>query len=301
MQQDSQAFGLVLILFGAVLIGLMPAAAKFAYIDGANPLMALLGRSVIGVAVLLIFIYATGRQPGITFQNMRLAIPAAIAHVCAAIGILTSIVYIDISLASIIIFLYPFPIAIIAHLRGETPLTPATIGLMVLATLGLALVLGLEWQNTDPIGVALAAMALIAFTVMILSMADLTEVVGAPNSNLLMTLWAAIFFAVVSVIGPAMGALDPLALPASLTGWISIAGVGITFSLGYLAFFISVRIIGAARASLLSTSEPVMIILVAVVLVGETLQPLQWLGVAIVIVSLTLTEVTRRPPGDAAS
>lgn len=295
MRQDSQTFGIVLILLGAVLIGLMPSAAKLAYIDGANPLLVLLGRSVIGVVVLLVFILATGLRPGITLGNMRLALTAGVAHVFASIGILTSILYIDISLASIIMFLFPFPIAIVAHFRGETPLMPLTIGLMVLATMGLALVLGLEWQDTDPRGIALAVMSMIGVTMMILSMADLTREVGALGSNLLMTLWAVIAFGVLSIAAPLTGLLDPIALPASLPGWIAVVGVGVTFSLGYLTFFVSARIIGTARASLLSTSEPVMIILVAVLLMGETLAPLQWVGITTVIACLTLTEVTRRP------
>lgn len=299
MRSDSQAFGLALILAGAVLIGLMPAAAKYAYLEGANPLLVLLGRSVVGLIVLLAFIYATGRRPGITVEHMRLALPAGAAHIVAAIGILTSIAYIDISLASIIVFLYPFPVAIAAHIRGETPLGPVMVFLMLIATVGLTLVLGVEWQRTDPVGVALAVMATLGFSIMILAMADLTKVVGAPNSNLLMTLWAVLIFGAITILAPSTGFIAPASLPASLPGWGAVAAVGVTFSLGYLAFFVSARIIGTARASLLSISEPVMIILFAVILFGERLEPLQWMGVVTVITSLTMTEFARRPEASA--
>ncbi len=293
MNRNSQSYGVILLLVAAALIGLMPTAAKFAYLDGANALFAMLGRSVTGVIVILLFIFITGRGTGLSLRNMRISFLSGVTHVVAAIGILASIVYIDISLANIILFLYPFPIAVIAHFRGETPLTPAMLGLMVLAMVGLVLVLG-NFSSTDPRGIAIAVMGMLGFTFMIISMADLTKEAGAPNSNLLMTIWAVLIFSLAALIGPQTGLIDPLALPNTLTGWIAVATVGITFSLGYLCFFISANIIGTARASLLSISEPVMIILFAVLLVGEVLSLIQWIGVALVITSLALTEIARR-------
>ena len=103
-----------------------------------------------------------------------------------------------------------------------------------------------------------------------------------------------IVFGLASILGPLTGLLDQPEPPHSLTGWIAVVTVGVTFSIGYLCFFISANIIGAARASLLSISEPVMIILIAVLVVDETLSPVEWIGVVLVISSLALTEVTRR-------
>jgi len=294
IRQDSQTFGVVLIMLGAILFGLTPTFATFAYADGASALMVMLGRSVFGLLTLIVFIYLTGRSTGHSIPNMRRAFVAGAAHAVATFGILASILYIDISLASIILFLYPFPIAIIAHFRGETRLGPVTIGLMLLATVGLALVLGVNWNSTDPRGIAIAIMGGAAFTVMVISMADLTKTVGAPRSNLLMTIWAVIIFTAISIGGPVTGLTDAPVPPATIAGWVWVVGVGVMFALGYLCFFISASIIGTARASLLSISEPVMIILFAVVLVGESLSFVQWIGVVIVFASLIMTEITRR-------
>ena len=295
-----QARWVALCLLSALVFGLLPSFARFAYADGASVHLVLLGRSVVGLLGLSLFQILRGKNVSINSATMRVSFVAGIAHVFAAVGILASIAFIDIALAMMIIFLYPFPIAVVAHLRGEARLGPVIIGLMVTAMVGLGLVLGTDFETINPLGIAFAIVGAIGATVMIIKMADTSHQIGALDANIMLTFWAVIVFLGAAIIGPVLGLLPPLGFPETMFGWAMIVGVGITFSGGYLMFFVAAMKIGPARASLLSISEPVMMILFAIVLLGEFVGPVKWLGIALVVGSLALSEMLRRDQPSAA-
>ena len=49
--------------------------------------------------------------------------------------------------------------------------------------------------------------------------------------------------------------------------------------------------IGASQASLISTAEPVMSMVVAMILLGEIILPIQWLGAVFIIAGVILLQV----------
>ncbi len=299
-ENRSQAYGIFLIVMGAVLIGFMPTSAKIAYADGANALAVLLFRSIFGAAGLMLFLAMRRQRVMIDRKHFKSAAIAGVMHMVAAVGILGSIVYIDISLASVIIFLYPFIVAVVNHQRGTTRLGLSTIALMGLATLGLALALGVSFGTLHPMGIFLSALGAVAIAIMILGVSDISTKVGPLQANLHMVIWAAIYFAILAVLLPLTGWFDPLIYPQSLTGWIATAVAGLTFTFGYVLFFASADIIGTTRASVLSILEPVMIIGVAIAVLGERLSPLQWVGMVLVLGCLLMMELFRaRQPEDA--
>ena len=279
---------------GALAIGLMPSAAKIAYQEGANPLAAIVLRSLIGFLGIGLYMVIRQQKFRIGWPAIRFSSLTGITQAFNSLGIMGSIAYIDINVAALIIFCFPFWVAIYNHFSGTSKLTPAIFSCFAVALIGLGLALGLEIGNLSIPGLSLALLGMFSMAVMIIIVAHSATKIGPVTANFFMTGWTFLYFLLIALIAPALELLEPASFPVTSKGWIAILGTGASFSLGYVLFFLGAAIIGTTRASILSISEPIMIILVAIVLVGEWLTPVQWLGVVIVVGSLLVLELPKK-------
>ena len=86
-------------------------------------------------------------------------------------------------------------------------------------------------------------------------------------------------------------------LPAAIPGeaWPGILGVGVVA--GFLAvqgFYAGAQRVGAAQASLISTVEPLWTIVAASLLLGERLEPIQWVGGVLILAGVLLAQMPTR-------
>jgi drug/metabolite transporter (DMT)-like permease len=89
--------------------------------------------------------------------------------------------------------------------------------------------------------------------------------------------------------------IAPADVPSGL--WPPLLAFGlVATALAIQAFYAGVRRIGATRASLISTVEPIYTIAMAVLLFGETLAPIQVVGGVLVLVAVFLAESGRGEP-----
>jgi drug/metabolite transporter (DMT)-like permease len=57
-----------------------------------------------------------------------------------------------------------------------------------------------------------------------------------------------------------------------------------------LTFILGLPLVGASRAAILSTFEPASTVFLAVIILGETAGPLQWIGGALILASVIVLE-----------
>ena len=90
----------------------------------------------------------------------------------------------------------------------------------------------------------------------------------------------------------ALASGDPL--PAGGMAWLAIAAIALFSTVIAIGtFLIGIKVIGPARASIISTLEPVVTICLGVVFLGESVSPQQLVGGAMVLAAVAL--LAQRP------
>ncbi len=288
--------GIALVLASAAPLAVAPTAAKLALDSGGNTLTVVALRGAIGLALMGLLL-AGSRQPfGVARRTLAWCLCAGLSHALATYGFIGSVGYIPVSLAVPIVFTHPILVAVVSHWRGGERLTRRKLALALAALAGIALVLGREAGNLDPVGVGLAALAAAAVSGMILFIARAQEGATSTQANFHMTAVAVAALVAATIAGNAWS------FPSGAVGWLGLAGAGVGVTVGFLTFFAAFRHIGPVRATMLGNVEPLLSTLFAVAVLGERLGPWQWSGVVLVVVALGLFEAPERDrlPGNAA-
>ncbi|CAA9249789.1 MAG: hypothetical protein AVDCRST_MAG08-2060 [uncultured Acetobacteraceae bacterium] len=288
--------GIALVLASAASLAAAPTAAKLALDSGGNTLTVVALRSAIGAALMGLLLAGSRQRFGVGRATLMRCLYAGLFYAVTTYGFIGSVAYIPVSVAVPILFTHPIIVAVLSHWRGGERLTRRKLALALAALAGIALVLGPESGNLDPVGIGLAALAAAAASGMILFAARAQEAATNTQANFHMTAVAVAALVAATVAG------DAWSFPSGAVGWLGLAGAGVGITVGFLAFFAAFRHIGPVRATMLGTVEPLFSTLFAVAVLDERLGPWQWSGVVLVVVALGLFEAPERDrrPGNAA-
>ena len=216
------------------------------------------------------------------------------------------------ALAGVLVYTYPVIVAVLSlrfatRLPGRRPWF--ALGLAVIgSTLALG---GIDVSSAPPVsGLLLVWASALIYSVWIILSARLSgerrdrlgsdapaaaEPAGdaAVTTALMMTATAFVYFVGALAVGRP---LDPGAVPSS--AWPLLVAVGLVASfLAIQTFYAGARRIGAAKAALVSTVEPPIIVVLAWVFLGQTLAPIQLVGAALILTGVIVAQTSPRPRG----
>ena len=273
--------GMAFALVTACGLGAITTQAKIFYTDGGNALTLMLARFVVSTLVFGLLLLFKRNSFKVAANNRLALILLGIIWSGAMICYLMAVETISVSLA--VLILYAYPLLVLAYSIFARQLTPsiALIMLFCAAFIGLYMALSGAEVKLDTGGILFAALASCG--------AAFTFICGArvaPSmSPLLMTFW-------INAIGlllilPMM--IDRLELPAASAGTIALGLATVFYLVAILSQFEALARLPAARAAFLLNLEPVVSILLARLVLDETLSSLQLSGVILVISVIILS------------
>ncbi|BDZ53491.1 EamA family transporter [Agromyces marinus] len=227
-----------------------------------------------------------------------------VAVAAVQLAFYASIERIPVSMTLLIEYLAPIALVLFAWVRTRRVPQLIVIGGSVLAAAGLWLVIGPGGGDLDPLGLALAAIAMLGVCVYYGMGERATE--QLPPVALLAAgfVVGAIALALAGLVG-----LVPMEvrfgevpfLAGTAPWWVPLLTVGaVSTAFAYTAGVASIRLLGTRLASFLGLSEVVFAGIVGWILIGEALGALQILGGVLILGGIVLVKLERTPADEAS-
>ncbi len=291
--QGQEGLGAIFILLSACGFGVMGVFAVWSYGAGANTVTLLAMRFTIAAALLWPYLALTHQRLGVRDRRKLLGLALLGAmYVGQALAYFNSIRYIPVGLTSIILFIHPAIVVILAWLIFKEHMSLPKMLALALALAGVALVIGAPagTQSDLLLGIGLALFGVVIYALYIILSTRIMVGISALTASAYVFTAAAL---VLLFYGLASGQFRPLDVQPN--GWLDILGVALLGTvLAITTFFAGLVRLGPSRATIISTLEPVITAISGWLLLGQQLGGLQLLGGAFIITAVLLLQVRRR-------
>ena len=265
------------------------------YQDGANVHAVNLTRVLTLASVMAITLAIARISPVLPPRTALRCVLIGVLFCAEIYGLLSSVKYIPVGLAMLIMYTYPLMIAVVGWLTGTEPFTLDRLFAILAAFAGLALALYAPHADIDWRGVAWAVFTAVVFSAVLIVSGRTMRGVDRRILMLYLTSTAVVIVGAVSL------ALVPLEWPRTDHGWTLLAVSTVLYVLATTLLFTAVKMIGPMRTAIIDNSAPIWAIALGALLLGERLSAVQLFGGALVIGSVLLVQLSLRVPVRAAS
>jgi drug/metabolite transporter (DMT)-like permease len=277
--------GIVLLLVVATVFGANHIAARVAFEHGTSVTTAVVFRSAGTALFLLVLLLLTGTSLKVGGKTGGRAIVIGLLVTVQSYCLYSAVKLIPVALALLAFQTFPMVLALVSWMAGDQRPSRRVLVAMPIAMIGLALALDVVGKTADMAarwseigaGVMWAIGASLSFAVALYLM---TRWLGAMDGRVRSLLTMAVV-AVVTFAGGAMA--DSFALPADGTGWIAVALLTVFYGTAITSVFVLLPRLGAVNNAAVLNFEPIAVLALAWVILGQAVAPLQVLGAFVVV------------------
>lgn len=276
--------GYICAIVAAASYGMIPVFTIPLYDSGMDTFSVLFFRYLTAVPILALMMFARGRSFKLKGRELFNLLFVGILMVISSISLFMSYKYMNVGIASTLLFIYPIFVALIMFLLYKEKISKGTVICMGLALVGI----GLLYQGED--GATLETTGI--FFVLVSAIAYAAYVVGVNQGSLknMPPLQLTFYILVFSLIffGLSVTIRGDVTTPSSPLQWGNILALAIIpTAVSFLCTTTAVKYIGATPTSILGALEPVTAIVFSVLLFDEVLTVREYIGVEIILVAVT--------------
>ena len=273
--------GTIYILASALCFGSMAIFARMAYASGVDtPTLLLLRFTIAAVLMWTILLAKRMALPRGKGMIMLIAM-GAIGYAGQAFCYFTALTLASAGLVALLLYTYPAIVAILSRIVFKHPLTRVQIAAVAIALAGSMLTIG-KAVDGKPLGIFFGLLGAFIYSVYILTGSRFPKDVTPTASTTVIASAAAITYSgIVAIKG-----FHP---PATGAGWLAVFAIAVVCTvMAILFFFEGMARVGPVRASVFSTIEPVFTVVLASILLGETITPMRVVGGALIVGAVIL-------------
>ncbi len=292
--------GSALALVSAVSFAFNVACGPLVYADGGNIHAVNYIRPISFFACVAAWLLIARRPIRLPRLQLLGAVVLGLILVFEFYAVFSAVQYIPVGLTILVMYTYPIIVALLDGLLGRSRLSPWLLLALMVTFAGLALALGTPEAALDWRGVALACMAAAGMCALVMISERTTAGYDSKVVMLYLTATASVVMAALYLTGP------EAVWPETGTGFAALAAMTAAYILATFLLFTSITMIGPVRFSAIDNTAPVWATLFGMMLLGESLEPLQWLGIALVVGGVVAAQflhgpaVNTRPSSEAA-
>ena len=274
-------FGVVFALVAGILFGLIGPTTKIAYNSGASVALTIFLRYAVASIIILPFIPYQKNLLEIFKKNLKYFLSISAGSILLTLGLLTSVIFIEVSLTILIFCLYPIYVLLFSIIVDKEKISLTVKILFFVTFLGIILVIGPSFKVINIVGILLAFLASLGSTSMIIVNQKMSiKGISPIPINIFINVFNTFFFFVILKI------FFSLNFNFDINIYLLILIPSVCYSFALLSQLIAIPKIGQSYTALFLYLEPVVGVLGAVFLLKENLETYQMIGASIVIISL---------------
>lgn len=274
--------------------------ARVAYEAGSTAPTSLAVRFGLASGLFWLLLLATGRVVRVPVPLLARLAAMGVLFSGGSVASFLSIEYIPASLSALLFYIYPAIVAAGSALFFRQRLSLARLLVLLTATAGCVLTVDVRSGSgsIDATGIALALVAPCFYAGYVLLGSRVTAHVAPLNASA----WIITFAAGVIVLAGATGVLgDGFTTEVEPRGWAAMLGLALFSTvISISAFLAGMARLDPFRASIISTIEPVMTVILAALLLDERLTGQQALGGVVIVASSAALQLISRREGKRA-